>query len=98
MMRKGLLMVLLALTGQQIAFGQEIRTVDQGMSIIGDRELPRILYIVPWKPSKRESTPYSPEGTLANVILPVDPELFDNEVAYHRHIKAQEKNRGKKRR
>lgn len=61
-----------------------------GMSIIGDRELPSVLYIVPWKrpslgPAAAGEPP--PEEAMAPTLELIDPEVLDRELAYRAHLR-----------
>jgi len=54
-----------------------------GMSVIGNRELPKALFIVPWKDPKAELTPERPVNSLVDEALqPVDPEVFRRKLDY----------------
>jgi len=61
----------------------------EGTQIFGSRELPKILYIVPWKkplPTDLVGRPAS--SLLDEVLAPIDREVFEREVRYHSLIKA----------
>ena len=48
----------------------------EGMSVIGNSELPKALFIVPWKEPEASLTPERPVNSLVDEVLqPVDPEL-----------------------
>ncbi len=57
----------------------------QGTAIIGNQELPRILYIVPWKKS---GLPAMRQPSIArlihDVLAPLDREEFRRKIYYHR--------------
>ena len=54
-----------------------------GMSVIGNRELPKALFIVPWKDPAAELTPERPVNSLVDVALqPVDPDVFRRKLDY----------------
>lgn len=56
----------------------------EGTAIIGNQELPKVLYIVPWKPSELPQLNEPPLQTLIDEALaPVDREVFRREVDYH---------------
>lgn len=59
-----------------------LRTRDLGgISIVGDEEAPRSLYIVPWKPAlpgRVETAPFRRLGT--DALEPVDPAEFDRRL------------------
>ena len=51
--------------------------------IVGNRELPKVLYIVPWKkplPSNLSGKPAA--GVMDEVLAPVDRDVFRREVGY----------------
>lgn len=61
---RGMILVLASL-GPGLSGAEEIEPapVEQGMTVRGDRESPRILYIVPWKAPPPPSLPAAePEG------------------------------------
>jgi hypothetical protein len=55
--------------------------------VTGNRELPRVLYIVPWKKSELGELPSQPFNTLLDEVLaPVDRDVFKREVKYFQAI------------
>lgn len=62
-----------------------VDTLDLGTtSITGNRELPRVLYIVPWKQSDLGDLVGRPVDTLLDEALaPVDPDVFERHVDYY---------------
>jgi hypothetical protein len=64
------------------AAAQDRADIDRAQ-ITGNRELPRVLYIVPWKkplPGALAGKP--PASVLDEVLAPVDREVFRRQVAY----------------
>jgi hypothetical protein len=62
-------------------------------SITGNQELPKVLYIVPWKRSDLGNLIGRPVNTLLDEVLaPVDPEVFERHLSYYEtlHGEAQE--------
>jgi hypothetical protein len=56
-------------------------------TVIGNRELPKVMYIVPWKKSKLSELPSQPFNTLLDEALtPLDRDVFRREVAYYRAV------------
>lgn len=52
--------------------------------ITGNRELPKVLYIVPWKKAELGDLPGQPFNTLLDEVLtPVDRDVFRREVTYY---------------
>ncbi len=63
----------------------ETRMEMQGTSVIGNQELPKILYVVPWKKSGLPDMRRPPISQLVNEVLaPLDREEFRREIYYHR--------------
>jgi hypothetical protein len=53
-------------------------------SITGNAELPKVLYIVPWKKSDLGDLVGRPINTLLDEVLaPVDPEVFERHLDYY---------------
>jgi len=58
-------------------------------TVTGDREQPKVLYIVPWKRSDIGDLAGKPLNSLVDEILaPVDRDVFKREVVYYRAVKA----------
>ena len=60
-------------------------TLDLGTtSITGNQELPKVLYIVPWRKSDLGDLVGRPVNTLLDEVLePVDPEVFQRHLSYY---------------
>jgi hypothetical protein len=55
--------------------------------VTGNRELPKVLYIVPWKRAELGDLPAQPFNTLLDEMLqPVDREVFKREVKYFQAV------------
>jgi hypothetical protein len=55
----------------------------EGMAVIGNRELPKALFIVPWKDPVAAEAPNRPVNSLVNDALqPVDPDVFRRKLQY----------------
>jgi hypothetical protein len=85
---------LLALTTLAVAssaFAQDRADIDR-TQIIGNRELPKVLYIVPWKkPLPGELAGRPLQSVLDEALAPVDRDVFRRQVNYHGQIEAQAK-------
>ena len=74
-----------------LAFGahaQDRAEIDQ-TKIIGNRELPKVLDIVPWKkplPGQLSGKPAT--SVLDEVLAPVDRDVFRRQVQYHAQVEA----------
>ena len=83
---------LLALTTLCVActaFAQDRADIDR-TQIIGNRELPKVLYIVPWKkplPGALAGRPLT--SVLDEALAPVDRDVFRRQVNYHGQIDTQ---------
>ena len=83
---------LLALTTLCVActaFAQDRADIDR-TQIIGNRELPKVLYIVPWKkplPGAQAGRPL--QSVLDEALAPVDRDVFRRQVSYHGQIDTQ---------
>ncbi len=62
-----------------------IDTLDLGTTTItGNQELPKVLYIVPWKRSDLGDLVGRPVNTLLDEVLtPVDPDVFERSLEYY---------------
>jgi hypothetical protein len=71
------------------AFAQDRADIDR-TQIIGNRELPKVLYIVPWKkplPGALAGRPL--QSVLDEALAPVDRDVFRRQVSYHGQVEAQ---------
>jgi hypothetical protein len=58
-------------------------------TVTGDREQPKVMYIVPWKRSDIGDLTGKPMNSLVDEILaPVDRDVFKREVVYYRAVQA----------
>jgi hypothetical protein len=56
-------------------------------SITGNQELPKVLYIVPWKRSDLGDLVGRPVNSLLDEVLsPVDPKVFERHLAYYESL------------
>ncbi len=68
------------------AFAQDRADLER-TQIIGNRELPKVLYIVPWKkpvPGELAGRPVG--GVLDEALAPVDRDVFRRQVRYDERI------------
>ena len=64
------------------AFAQDRADIDR-TQIIGNRELPKVLYLVPWKkplPGELAGRPVA--GVLDEVLAPIDRDVFRRQLQY----------------
>ena len=58
-------------------------------TVTGDREQPKVMYIVPWKRSDIGDLAGKPMNSLVDEILsPVDRDVFKREVVYYKAVQA----------
>jgi hypothetical protein len=86
-MRKRKFGVLAAVTAAFLLSGVASRADDRATidrtNIIGNRELPKVLYIVPWKkPAAGDLSGPPAESVLDEVLAPVDRDVFRRQVRY----------------
>ena len=75
-------LVALAVVAAGPAFAQDRADIER-TQIIGNRELPKVLYIVPWKkPLQGDLSGRPPGGVLDEVLAPVDRDVFRRQVRY----------------
>jgi hypothetical protein len=78
--RSGVIVV--ALLVAMPALAQDRADIER-TQIIGNRELPKVLYIVPWKkPLQGDLSGRPPGGVLDEVLAPVDRDVFRRQVRY----------------
>jgi hypothetical protein len=68
------------------AAAQDRADIDR-TQIIGNRELPRVTYIVPWKkplPGDLDARP--PASLLDEALAPVDRDVFRRQLRYHAQL------------
>ncbi len=89
MYKKALLILLMALWPAATAMAQEAREEEEnqpkelsGMSIIGDDETPKSLFIVPWKSSEIASDS-GMDMMLTEDAVPVDRDVFMRQLSFY---------------
>jgi hypothetical protein len=71
----------IGVTGATAAFAQDRADIDR-TQIIGNRELPKVLYIVPWKKPLQGDLAGRTSGVLDEALAPVDRDVFRRQVRY----------------
>lgn len=67
-------------------FAQE-RIEMKGTSIIGNKELPKVLYIVPWKSAQNISLTTPPyRSVLDDALKPIERPAFQRQVRYYHEL------------
>jgi hypothetical protein len=77
-------------TGSEQKSSSKVDRLDLGMATVtGDREQPKVMYIVPWKKSDIGDLAGKPMNSLVDEILaPVDRDVFKREVVYYHAVQA----------
>ncbi len=64
----------------------------EGITIYGQRELPKVMYIVPWKKTKSaEIDMPMTESLVVDVLDPIDPDVFRRKIKYYELMNSQQK-------
>ena len=77
-----------AITGAALALAQDRADIDR-TQIIGNRELPKVLYIVPWKkpvPGDLSGRPLV--SVIDEALVPIDRDVFRRQVQYDAQAQA----------
>lgn len=62
---------------------EELLEMD-GMAVVGNSELPKALFIVPWKSPLAVTAPDKPVNSLIDESLkPIDPDVFRRKLQYY---------------
>ena len=78
------------------AFAEDRAVIDD-TKIIGNRELPKVIYIVPWrKPAPDDLSPRPLESVLDEALAPIDRDVFRRQVRYDGQVAARSRAAEKK--
>lgn len=61
----------------------EVKLELEETEITGARELPKVLYILPWKKTAPDSRPLPMKSLMNEVLEPIDMDVFRRQVRYH---------------
>jgi hypothetical protein len=91
-MISGLLAVAAAMVGMTMiaapALAEDRADIDR-TQIIGNRELPKVLYIVPWKKPQADDLSGRPVASvLDEALAPIDRDVFRRQVSYDAQVHA----------
>ena len=90
-MMKRLLLTTCLILMSAIPLQAEERIELQGTAIIGNQELPKVLYIVPWKSSELPQLNEPPlESLVDEALSPIDREVFRRQSMYYDALAEQE--------
>ena len=85
---KKILLALFLLIGLNTAQARE-RIIMQGTAVIGNQELPKVLYIVPWKKSELPDLSEPPlESLIDEALAPIDRNVFRRKIEYYQTMNA----------
>ncbi|MFA5938743.1 MAG: hypothetical protein WC809_05255 [Sinimarinibacterium sp.] len=70
------------------------RSPSAGTTIIGERESPIGLYIMPWRESRPEQEMDRPARLLQEKLLPLDEDVFVRQIEYHQALSGALKQKG----
>jgi len=80
--------LVLGLVAAAAAPAQDRADIDR-TQIIGNRELPKVLYIVPWKkPPPGEPSGKPPSSVLDDLMTPIDRDVYRRHVSYDQQVNA----------
>ncbi len=57
-----------------------------GMNVSGNKELPNVLYIVPWKTGASFAKPPAATRLVEEIYAPVDPHAFSKKVMFYNQL------------
>jgi len=66
-----------------IPAGAEVRIELEETEISAARELPKVLYIVPWQKTQPDSRPLPMRSLIDETLSPVEMDVFKRRVRYH---------------
>ena len=67
------------------------RIIMQSTAVIGNQELPKVLYIVPWKKSELPDLSEPPlESLIDEALTPIDRNVFRRQVDYYQTLNSTE--------
>ena len=82
----GILLLTLLAGMTMLVSAEETLSLD-GATIVGNRELPKALHIVPWKSAEAGDLAGRPMNSLVDEILaPVDRDVFLRELEYYEAV------------
>ncbi len=93
-MRRTTLMCMLLLASLNLPARDVIEL--EGTEVRGNQELPKMLYIVPWKQSELPEMSEPPLGSLIDeALMPVDRREFRREIRHYENLQRQPASAGK---
>lgn len=81
------LLLCLCLVGLVSVAQARERIIMQGTAVIGNQELPKVLYIVPWKKSELPDLSEPPlESLIDDALAPIDRNVFRRKIEYYQSM------------
>ena len=84
--------ILIALTGLSwtisVQAAEKIEEAVLGMNVSGTKDLPNVLYIIPWKSNATQVSPPEITRLVDEIYAPVDPEVFAKQVKFYYQLTA----------
>lgn len=62
---------------------EKIEETVLGMNVSGTKDLPNVLYIIPWKANSTAVSPPEISRLVDEIYAPVDPEVFAKQVKFY---------------
>ena len=72
-----------AQSNSQPAEPKQIQQTVLGMNVSGNKELPNVLYIIPWKGNATPAALPKVTRLVDEIYAPVDPEVFQKQVKFY---------------
>ncbi|TQV84540.1 hypothetical protein [Aliikangiella coralliicola] len=63
-----------------------------GMNVSGNKELPNVLYIIPWKANATQALQPQVSRLVDEIYAPVDPEVFSKQVKFYYQLTSEGEN------
>lgn len=79
---RGALILVTLMIFSVAAYSEDTIELDE-ISIRGARELPKVLYIVPWKKLEPNDKPIKLQSMVDEIMTPVDREVLRRQVLYY---------------
>ena len=86
------LWIFICLSLMSLSLQAEDRLDMQGTAIIGNQELPKVLYIVPWKKASLPDLGAPPlQSLISDALSPLERDEFRRQVRYYYQLSEQQK-------
>jgi hypothetical protein len=88
-------MKILAMTISALLVSLSVQAADEveleGTSIIGNRELPKVLYIAPWKKSYMSELGRPVNSLINDTLAPIERDVMTRTIRYHDQLSDRQK-------